>query len=112
MIMYQDCDTSVAQVTLALKSAGFYVQQSFNLRTVTESSGVCLSDQTSCLCQIVILLVYAQEGSPATLVFDGKPSQTVLSLVTGPAQPAATGLIGKLAQLLPGTFFPLGSLPK
>ncbi len=110
IVMYQDCESTVAQVTTALQSTGYFVQQSFNLRTALNGPSGCANDQDECICQMVILLVYAQEGPPATLVFDSNPSQTLLSLVTGSTQLAHPSLIGKLTQLLPNKLFPLDSI--
>jgi hypothetical protein len=111
IVMYQDCESTVAQATAALKSAGYLVQQTFNLRTPQNEPSVCACDQNDCYCQMVILLVYAQEGSPATLVFDGSPSQTHISLVTGSAQLACPSLIGSLTQFLPNLLSSTGSSP-
>ena len=110
IVIYQDCETTVAQVTAALESAGYIVQQSFNLRTAMNGPSGCANEQEECICQMVILLVYAQEGPPATLVFDSNPSQTHISLVTSATQPAHPGLIEKLAQLLPNALFHLDSI--
>jgi hypothetical protein len=111
IVLNQDCESTVAQATAALKSAGYFVQQTFNLRTAQNEPSGCVCDQEECTCQMVILLVYAQNGPPATVVFDSNPSQTHISLVTGSAQLAHPSLIGSLTQFLPNSLASMGSSP-
>jgi hypothetical protein len=105
IVINQEFATTVAQVTAILKSDGYFVQQSFNLRTAMNSKSGCTCNREPCNCQMVVLLVYAQEGPPATLVFNGDQSQTQISLVTGASQLAHPELIEKLTYFLPNTIF-------
>ena len=107
IVMHQDCACAVTQVTTALESAGYLVQQSFNLSSARHAQSGCACDQDLCQYQMVILLVYAQEGPPVTLVFDSDQSQTLISLATGPSQPGYPSLIGKLPHFLPNVLFPM-----
>jgi len=102
--MQQDCDSAVTQVTIALKSGGFSVLKSFDLQSAVKPSGGCGCDQDSSTRQMVVLLVYAPEGPPATLVFDSYRFQTLVYLVSGTAQSVHPAWIGTLSQLLPDTF--------
>ena len=102
--MQQDCDSAVTQVTTALQSGGFSVLQSFDLQSAMKSSTACGGNQDSSARQMVVLLVYAPEGPPATLIFDSNRCQTHVHLGSGPAQPVHPAWIKRLSQLLPVTF--------
>ncbi len=105
----QDCSSVVAQVTAALNSAGFYVLQSFDLHSAVKSGSDCMCAPDACTCQMVVLLVYAQDGPPATLVFDGDEVQTTVSLVSDISTTANVHWTDRLAQIIPGTVFPAGT---
>jgi len=94
----QDCESVVAQVTAALKSSGYFVMQSFDLHTATHSQSGCACAPDACICQMVILLVYDQDGLPATLLFASQASITSVYIVDSPTQPVWTA---RLSQLLP-----------
>lgn len=94
IVLQEDCDSAVTQVTAALKSDGCSVFQSFDLLSA-------MKDADSCTCQMVVLLVYAQKGPPATLIFDSNQTQTIVYLICSPSQSAPPGLIEKLIQLNP-----------
>ena len=102
--MQQDCDSAVAQVTTALQSSGFSVLQSFDLQSAVKSSTGYDCDQDSNIRQMVVLLVYAPEGPPTTLIFDSYRSQTFVHLGFGPAQSVHPAWLGRLSHLLPDTF--------
>ncbi len=103
----QDCSSVVMQVSAALKSAGFDVVQSFDLHSAVLSSSDCICPPNACSCQMVVLLVYAQDGPPATLVFDGDEAQTTVSLVSDTF--LAEKWTGRLTQIIPGTLIPAGT---
>ncbi|HEX6384736.1 MAG TPA: hypothetical protein VF177_08715 [Anaerolineae bacterium] len=127
-----DCDEAVEQVTGALTGAGFRVLRSFDLRQAwrqpineaalgglrAASSFDLRSAMTApgdcscpyhgtdpCDCQMVVMLVYASAGSPATLVAHGHNGQTWITLIDTPEQrPApdvATALIQTLNETVP-----------
>ena len=106
----QDCDYVVAQVTAALKSAGYFVMQSFDLRTVMQHDSGCVCAQSSCSCQMIVLLVYAQDCSPATLLFASQANVTSVYIVDGPTNTAQPVWTGRLTQLLPDTLFPADTI--
>jgi hypothetical protein len=105
----QDCDSVVAQISAALKSAGYFVMQSFDLRTAMKPHSGCTCAQDSCSCQMVVLLVYTQDGPPATLIFDSDKTRTSVYLVESPTHTAQSIWTGRLAHLLPDTLFPADS---
>ena len=99
----QDCNSVVAQVTAALKSTGYFVTQSFDLHSAMTDNGGCNCDQDSCTCQMVVLLVYAQDESPVTLIFDSNQSQTIVYLVNSPSHFEHPSWIAKVTQLFPNS---------
>jgi hypothetical protein len=107
-VMQQDCDSVVANVSAALKSAGYFVLQSFNLQSSMTAQASCSCGQDSCTCQMVVLLIYAEEGPPVTLIFDSNQTQTSLYLVNSPNQPLQHGWNEKLFQLIPKTILSTG----
>jgi len=106
----QDCDSVVAQVTTALKSAGYFVMQSFDLHSAMKPHSSCACAQDACSCQMVVLLVYAQDGPPATLIFDSDEIRTFVYLVNSPTHTAQPVWTGRLIHLLPDTLFPADSM--
>ena len=106
----QDCDSVVAQVTAALKSEDFFVMQSFDLHTATQFHSGCACAQDACSCQMVVLLVYAQDGPPATLIFGNDETRTFVYLVEGPTHTAQPVWTGRLTHLLPEPLFPADSM--
>jgi hypothetical protein len=81
--MFQmDCNAAVLQATSNFLSGGFQVVKSFDLRSTMSASSLCENNQGAC--QMVVLMVYTQESSPATLVFESCGAETKVSLVVGP----------------------------
>jgi hypothetical protein len=103
----QDCDCVVAQIIAALKSAGYFVMQSFDLHSTIKAQSGCTCAPEACSCQMVVLLVYDQGGLPATLLFASQSSATSVYLVDGPAYPVWSA---RLTQLLPDTLNPTDTL--
>jgi hypothetical protein len=68
--------TGVGRVTETLRAAGFRVQRSFDLRSVLEATlpdcGCPHHGTAACDCQYAVLLVYAEHGTPTTLVVHGR----------------------------------------
>ena len=83
------CDRTVYWVTESLKNAGLRVVTSFNLQSARAAASPCTCPHhgtADCDCQMVVLLVYGSDSSPATLVAHGHDGQTWLSLVETPEQ--------------------------
>jgi hypothetical protein len=101
IVMQLDCNSAVKQMTAALRSAGYLVVQSFDLHSAMTAHSGCNCNPDSCACQMVVLLVYAQDGPPVTLICDSNEFQTGVYLVKSSQQSPPPGWIGKLAQLIP-----------
>src|SRR5450759_4509719 len=102
-IMQIDCNSAVLQATTTLRSAGCQVLQSFDLHSAIETLNGCTCGPDSCACQMIVLLVYDQDGPPETLIFDSHQSRTLVYWVGNPSQSTHPGWIGKITQLLPGS---------
>ena len=75
--MNQDCNCTATQATDQLNAAGYTVVRSFDLISAQPIIA-------NCDCQVIILLVYGQEGPPATLIFDGTQFSTSVFLEHDP----------------------------
>ena len=100
-----DCsgDEAVARVKDALSDTGLWVMMSFDshLTRETATPEACQHHGTTdCDCQIVILLVYAADGRPATLLAHGQDGETWISLVVAPGQRPPARLENKIKQAL------------
>ena len=103
MTVQQECEESTAQAVRLLAEAGLPIVRSFDLRSARAAHADCTCPHhgtAQCTCQFVVLLVYGQGGSPATLVAHGHDGQTWFSLVDTPQQPADARLRVKIAQVL------------
>ncbi len=83
------CDKAVRWATESLESAGLRIANSFDLQSARAALSHCTCPHhgtADCDCQMVVLLVYGADGSPATLVAHGHDGQTWLSLVETPEQ--------------------------
>ena len=98
-IVQMDCSSAVLQTTANLKSAGFQVLQSFDLRSTTSVSAICANSQG--ICQMVVLMIYPQEGPPATLVLESRGLETYVSLVTAPQLSTHQAWIDKMLKWIP-----------
>ena len=103
IVIQLDCNSAVLQLTTALRSAGYMVLQSFDLHSAMTAYAGCNCNPDPCACQTVVLLVYAQEGPPVTLICDSDGFQTIVYLVNNSQHSVQPGWIGKLAQLLPAS---------
>lgn len=99
--MRTDCRSTVLQVTTALKSAGCQVVQSFDLHSAMTAHDGCDCNPVPCTCQMVVLLVYAQEGPPNTLIVDSDDSQSIVYLANNFQQSAYPAWVEKITQLSP-----------
>ncbi|HET6444261.1 MAG TPA: hypothetical protein VFI27_06735 [candidate division Zixibacteria bacterium] len=73
----------------ALVDADLRVDTSFDLRTARAAHTGCSCPHhgtAACDCQMVVLLVYGMDASPATLVVHGRDRCTYLSLANIPGQ--------------------------
>ena len=80
-------DTAAERVTRILRSAGYQVVQSFDSNPVSGNIDSRSGEQRNCTQRMMIFLVYAPEGSPATLWIDSDPTpQSMISLSNEPAE--------------------------
>jgi len=96
-------DEAVSRVKEILDETGLQVLVSFDSHHVWEgvSPAACPHHGTSnCDCQIVILLVYDEEGKPATLLVHGQDGETWISLAAGPGQRPPARLEKKISNAL------------
>lgn len=77
LVVNQACSCIVTQVTDQLSTAGYEVVQSFNLLSA-------LARHSKCFCQMIVLLVYGQDGSPITIILDGDDLSTSIFLENEP----------------------------
>lgn len=99
LVVNQACSCTVTQVTYQLSTAGYAVVQSFNLLSA-------LAKHSKCLCQIVVLLVYEQDGPPATIILDGDDLSTSIFLENEPGHSSRarfTTLLSSIAETVDPT---------
>lgn len=80
---------AVQWIIEVLSQADLQVATSFDLRTAREAHTECACPHhgtAACDCQLVVLLVYSQDDSPATLVLHGSDGHAYLSLADAPGQ--------------------------
>lgn len=92
LVMNQGCSCTVTQLTNQLNASGFSVVKTFDLLSA-------LSRYPNCICQMVILLVYGQDGPPATLIFDGNDISTSVFLENDSERTSRSRFIALLSKL-------------
>lgn len=96
-------DEAVARITDVLQDRSLRVMTSFDsqLTRTTMTPATCPHHgMADCDCQIVILLVYDQDGQPATLLAHGQDGETWISMVVAPGQRPHARLENKIKQAL------------
>jgi hypothetical protein len=89
MTLKADCQITVDLVTRQLIKTGFEVIRSFDLRVARAAHVGCTCPHHGtelCNCQMVVLLIFGGDTSPATLVVHGHDNETNISLVDAPDQ--------------------------
>ena len=79
-----DSEEAVEKVIRRLSDDGLRVVRSFDLQTARSAHTNCecpYHGTGQCDCQMVVLLVYDQQGQPLTLVAHGQDGQTHFALV-------------------------------
>jgi hypothetical protein len=85
------CDMSVHWLEDRLANAGLHLLRTFDLQDARLATAGCTCPHhgtTDCDCQMVVVLVYAGDRSPVTLVIHGSNAQSWVSLIDRPDQPA------------------------
>lgn len=96
-------DEALSRVKDMLDETGLQVLVSFDSHHVRESAAPAACPHhgaSNCDCQVVILLVYNEDGQPATLMAHGQDGETWISLVTAPGQGPTVPLERKIAKAL------------
>ena len=86
-----------------LAQASLRAIQTFDLHTVRHALEGCpcpQHDRNRCDCQMVILLVYGNEGEPVTLILHGNDRQTWVSVTSNALQQAEAKLIAAIQRAL------------
>ncbi len=99
IVLDTDCHSAVVALSTGLLAAGYQVIQSFDLHSAMAPVNEHQCSPDSCHCQMVILLVYPQDGAPVTLICNSENAQTMVHLVNSPNQPVSPARIEKLTQL-------------
>jgi hypothetical protein len=119
LVLQQECDQATQVVAQRLAGCGLQVVRSFDLRqagklpaasaagtnerlTPTPPTGChCpLHETESCDCQMVIMLVYGQASTPATLMAHGHDGVTWFTLVDTPEQRPLPSLVKSITTAL------------
>lgn len=79
LLLNQSWSCAVTQITDQLNAAGYAVVKTFDLLSA-------LAKYSNRILQMVILLVYGQDGPPATLIVEGNDSSTAIFLENDPEQ--------------------------
>jgi hypothetical protein len=103
LTLQSDSSTVIEESTRRLDSAGLQVMRSFDLKIARAAHVNCTcpyhgTDQ--CDCQMVVLLVYSQDGPPVTLVIHGRDGQTQIALVDTPEQRPTPQLVNAIRQAI------------
>ncbi len=96
-------DAAARRLHDVLTDAGLRVVQSFRLhdaRRPASDIGCPKHDGLACDCELIILLVYAQTGPPATIVLNGSDGTTMVSLVAIAGQQEEPALHAIIASAL------------
>jgi hypothetical protein len=101
-----DCDGIVPVIRRELITAGFRVEQSFDLRSALElvSNCICPHHGTAlCDCQYNVLLIHGRAQTPASLVVHGHDHQCWITLSDDPNGQAVPALVADIINTLAAT---------
>jgi len=80
----QTCEQVLEWVNQQVDSAGFRAVQTFDLQVARLAHPDCPCPHhgtNDCNCQMIVLLIYGNQGDPATLVIHGQDGRAWLSLI-------------------------------
>ena len=86
-----------------MEQAGYQVMRSFDLNAARAAHVECSGPHhgtTVCDCQMVVLLVYGQGGSPVTLTAHSRDGRTQFAFVNDPTQRPSADLENSIINLL------------
>ncbi len=102
-VLSQTYEAAITQLTQRLGEAGLRVLRTFDLQSACadQPGGICPHHGTApCNCQMTVLLVYARDGLPVSLVVHGCDGQTWLSVEDVPQQITDPSLEATIMQAL------------
>lgn len=88
-------DATAQRLRRRLSPLGLRVLQTFDLNDARHAAAECPCPhhgQAACDCEMLVLLIYSDAGTPVTLILHGNDGHTWLSLVDKPAQQAHPSL--------------------
>lgn len=100
-VLPENTDSVELRISSVLRSSGYLVIKSFDLHSATEAHKNWDCTPDSCDCQMVVLLVYAPQGPPVTLLLDGNDFETAVYLVIDSRQPTIASSIQNISQQVP-----------
>jgi hypothetical protein len=102
MRMEVPCEEAVTSVSQQMSRAGMSVQRTFDLKQpFPQIDCPCPHHRTEqCDCQMIVLLVYADDRGPVSLVAHGYEGKTWFSIVDTPQQHADSDLFAFIQQTL------------
>ena len=83
LVLDQTCEQVLAWINGKLSDAGFCLVKTFDLYVARQAHPdcPCLQHGTDeCNCQMIVVLVYGNQGDPATLIIHGQEGRAWLSL--------------------------------
>ena len=95
LILDQPCDAAIDAVTQQIRRAGLRVVRTFDLHDARHAHANCPCPHhgtEQCDCQMVVLLVYADDHQPISMVAHGYNGQTWFSIVDTAQQRADSRL--------------------
>jgi hypothetical protein len=98
-----DSQAVIVQTIQRLERSGLQVMRSFDLSVARAAQVDCTCPYhgtENCDCQMVMLLVYGQDGQPVTLVVHGHDGKTHIALVDTPEQLPTTQLVDTITQAI------------
>ena len=83
LVLDQTCEQVLAWINGKLTDAGFRLVKTFDLHVARYAHLGCPCPQhgtDDCNCQMIVVLVYGNQGDPATLIIHGQEGRAWLSL--------------------------------
>ena len=104
----------ISRVARCLGVSGLKVVRSFDLQSSRIAMGGIICEcphhgTRDCDCQVAVLLVYGENGTPATLLMHGRDRKTKFSLVNTPQNPVEPGLEALIISTLAHEQIPLSA---
>lgn len=103
LTLQSDSQAAIERSIRRLEQSSLQVVRSFDLKVARAAHVGCTCPHhgtEQCDCQMVVLLVYGQDGPPVTLVAHGHDGQTHIALVDTPEQRPAPQLVEAILQAM------------